>query len=208
MKIAFIADGRSEHTIRWVKYFCQEEVLLISPYKCNIIPNVNLIVLPGYFRLSNQNIITQSSERKKIIIFSKIFLIFLKIPLIGYLWSLIKLIDLRKQIKITQIHLNSFKPDIIHALRIQNEGYIAAFASKKPFIISSWGSDFISFAAKSFIHKNLTKKTMRKTAHFMSDCKRDQTLAIKYGLPKKASKHIEKDKVTMDILKKYGIKID
>ena len=27
-------------------------------------------------------------------------------------------------------------------------------------------------------------------------------------LNKKASKHIEKDKVTMDILKKYGIKID
>lgn len=191
MKLAFIADGRSEHTRRWIQYFLVDfEVLLISPYECNPIQGVTIVTLPGRFRLTSQLVDDKTVKRKQISFLSKLFMIAVGSPLANRFWGLLKLTDIFKQIKITRVTLRNFEPDVVHALRVQTEGYLAAFSWSDNFVISSWGSDFIHTAANSLVHRVLTKITMKKTTYFMSDCQRDQRLAEKLGLPKHASKYI------------------
>ncbi len=191
MKIAFIADGRSDHAIRWIQYFTTDcEVLLISPYECNPIQGVTIVTLPGRFRLTDQLTTTKSMDRKRIPIISKLFSLAVQSRLANQLWSLLKLTDLFNQVGITRVVLRDFQPDVVHAMRVQNEGYIAAFSDADNFIVSSWGSDFIDTAANSLAHRILTKITMKKTAYFMSDCRRDQRLAVHFGLSNHALKYI------------------
>jgi hypothetical protein len=191
MKLAFIADGRSEHTRRWIQYFVVDcEVLLISPYECNPIHGVTIVTLPGRFRLTSQLIDDKTVKRTQISALSKLFMLAVGSAVANRLWGLLKLTDLFRQIKITKDTLRNFEPDVVHALRIQTEGYLAAFSRFDNFVISSWGSDFIHTAANSLVHRVLTKMTMKKTMYFMSDCQRDQKLAGKLGLPNHARRFV------------------
>lgn len=191
MKIAFIADGRSDHARRWISYFASRcEVLLISPFVCDPLPSVSIVTLSGNFRLSHQLLATGTQSRKRSTFIDWIINRALRNNFSNKLWGLLKLTDLFPQVRETRALLKKFRPDIIHALRIQNEGYLAAFSRPGDYFVSSWGSDFIDTAKNSFIHRQLTKFTLKHAKQFMSDCERDILLAAKYGLPESVPRHL------------------
>jgi glycosyltransferase involved in cell wall biosynthesis len=187
MKIAFIADGRSEHTRRWIPYFLHDHVvILLSTYECQPIEGVDIVTLPGRFRLTNQLISEPDDAGKMAPIINRFFLWALRNPIANQLWGILKLFDLFLQVKVTRATLKDFNPDILHAFRIQTEGYLAAFSGKKNFLVSCWGSDFTYTARTNWLHSILTKITMRRVNYFMADCSRDLKLAEEFGLAKKA----------------------
>lgn len=191
MKIAFIADGRSDHARRWIGYFVSKcEILLISPFECAPMPGVAIVTLPGRFRLSDQLLTGGVQVRKRSTFITWLITRTLRNNIANQLWALLKLIDLFQQVRVTRNALLNFRPDVIHALRIQNEGYLAAFSCAGDYFVSSWGSDFIDTATNSFIHRQLTKFTLKHATQFMADCERDVFLATKFNLPQGVPRYV------------------
>jgi glycosyltransferase involved in cell wall biosynthesis len=190
MKIAFIADGRSDHSRRWISYFASNcEVLLLSPFQCKPLAGVKIVTLPGRFRLGGELSTKSSGEAGQRVFFARLVSRMVRSNLANRVWTLLKLTDLFAQVGAVRAALRAFQPDVLHALRVQNEGYLAAFSGTPDFILSSWGSDFIDTAANSLVHRALTRIALRKTRHFMADCERDLNLADKFGLPPGARKY-------------------
>lgn len=191
MKIAFIADGRSDHARRWISYFAPIcEVLLITPFVCAPLPGVSILTLSGRFRLSDQLLTGSTQSRKRSKFITWIINRTLRNNFSNKLWGILKLTDLMAQVRETRASLKKFRPDIVHALRVQNEGYLAAFSRTGDYFVSSWGSDFIDTAKNSFIHRQLTKYTLKHAKQFMADCERDIFLATKFSLPKSVPRHV------------------
>lgn len=185
MRIAFIADGRSSHTINWLNYFVGkgDTILLLTTFSSPKIIGVRTHILSGMHRLDSLslNTINLNSNRKRSFLAS-----FASYPkrfnAINYIWQQIRVLDAFCQSKEAHAVLKEFKPDVVHCLRIQNEGYIGDWTKYHPLIMSSWGSDF-TFTARRFpVHRILTRLAMRKPEVFFSDCFRDIHLAQEYGL--------------------------
>lgn len=191
MKIAFIADGRSDHARRWISYFASKcEILLISPFECTPLPGVAIVTLPGRFRLSDQLLTGSTQIRKRSTFITWLLNRTLRNNIANQLWALLKLTDLFQQVRATRTALRHFRPDVIHALRVQNEGYLAAFSCPGNYFVSSWGSDFIDTATNSIIHRQFTKLTLKHSKQFMADCKRDVFLATKFNLPQDVPRYV------------------
>ncbi|MGP8217141.1 MAG: glycosyltransferase [Bacteroidia bacterium] len=62
----------------------------------------------------------------------------------------------------------SFKPDILHAHYASSYGLIGALSGFHPFIISVWGTDIFDFPHKSFLHRFLLKRNLRKADRILS----------------------------------------
>ena len=182
-KIIFIADGRSDHTRRWVRFFAHNSnTTLISTYDCDSLPGIKTIVLPGKFRMSKQLMSDETNQLNQRTLTSRLLAALIRVEWAAKLWGLLKLLDLFKQSIRVKFLIRQINPDVLHALRIPNEGYLAAFSGHKNFIVSSWGSDFIDTAKNSIINRILTKITLKRTGYFFSDCHRDIDLAMKHGL--------------------------
>lgn len=76
------------------------------------------------------------------------------------------------------------KPDVIHGLRLQNEGMIALAACPNdiPLAVSTWGSDLIYTAPSSYLTGRATRRVLERTDLLFSDCQRDVDLAFRWGL--------------------------
>lgn len=183
MKLAFIADGRSDHSRRWIQYFVERhEVLLISPFACDPLPGARIVTLPGRFRLGAQLASKQPKPAGRPSLSGRLISGAVRSGLANRVWALLKLTDLFQQVRATRAALRAFGPDVVHALRTQNEGYLAAFSGAPRFIVSSWGSDFVDTAANSVMHRLLTRRALRRASYFMADCERDLRLADCFGL--------------------------
>jgi glycosyltransferase involved in cell wall biosynthesis len=187
MRIAFIADGRSSHTINWLKYFVEKGdiILLLTTFSSPKILGVRTHILSGMHRLDSLSLnnTNLNSNRKRSVLAS-----FTSYPkrfkAVNYIWQQIRVLNTIRQSKEAQAVLKEFQPDVVHCLRIQNESYIGVWTKYHPLIMSSWGSDF-TFTAKRFpVHRILTRLTMRKPEAFFADCLRDIHLAQEYGLSK------------------------
>lgn len=88
-----------------------------------------------------------------------------------------------------------FQPDIIHVLEFQNGGYAflrARSLSKSirvPLLLTPYGSDIYWFQ-KYPQHLEKIKKLLGYAAGICSECKRDETLATKYGFSGKFAPRI------------------
>lgn len=186
MRLAFIADSRSSHTQNWLRYFVGigDEVLLMSTFPGPEIPGVKSRFLPGLFRIRNTliNGTHVSSSKLKSGILRFVFLSDYS-KVIFSVWQQARALDLLLQVRQAQKVLKEFHPDLVHALRIQNEGYVGGWAKYHPLIMSSWGSDFVYVAKKYPVHSILTRLVTRKPDAFIADCLRDVRLAHAYGLP-------------------------
>jgi glycosyltransferase involved in cell wall biosynthesis len=185
MRIALIADARSEHTRRWVAFLSQkDDVMLLSTHPFSgEMPGVKIVRLPKIF--SAGNAITRStvtSKGQKGILARFISHSLLKAPRIWHLWQRVNVIDVLLQGKVARKAVQSFQPNVIHAMRIQNEGYVGALTRWHPFIISAMGHDFVYTAKRSAMHRHLTRKTLPRCDGFMADCQRDLRLASEFGL--------------------------
>jgi glycosyltransferase involved in cell wall biosynthesis len=125
VKICYLADGKSVHTQKWVRFFANRrcEVHLISFQNADI-PNV--IFHP--IKLSFPVRISPAAPS-----YTKI----------GYLFYLDKIKRL----------IHRIAPDIVHAHWATSYGLIGAYASYHPFILSTWGSDVLDFPHRSLVHR-------------------------------------------------------
>ncbi len=187
MRLAFIADGRAEHTRRWLSYFsqCGDEVLLLSTYPCDLdLPNLTTRTLPGVFRPGNTFV--KSSKLTRVGWRDWVADALARSGLdrlIRPLWYHLTVLDVPLQALVARRIVRRYKPDVLHVMRIQNEGYVAALAGYQPWILSAWGQDIVFFARHYRFHRYLTKATLRAPSAYTADCQRDICLARELGLP-------------------------
>jgi len=80
----------------------------------------------------------------------------LKLPVIfGYLFGFKKIRPL----------IDAFKPDILHAHYATGYGLLARLVNFKPYILSVWGSDVLSFPNKSPLHKFILCKNIQSPGY-------------------------------------------
>ena len=133
MKICYLADAKSIHTQRWVKYFADNghEVHLISSgaFEGNDLGNVI------FHQLKRVN------PQKRIV----------SVPINLFF----DLIQVRKFLK-------EICPDILHAHYVADYGIIGALTGFHPFVITAWGSDILIEPNKSKIIKVIVKFTLKQ----------------------------------------------
>jgi glycosyltransferase involved in cell wall biosynthesis len=77
---------------------------------------------------------------------------------------------------------NKINPDIIHALRIQPEGYLGKYANKNSkLFLSTWGQDLILYK-NNLVFNFLNKKTLKYVNTLFVDTLRDKYIADLYGM--------------------------
>jgi glycosyltransferase involved in cell wall biosynthesis len=64
--------------------------------------------------------------------------------------------------------ITAYRPDIVHAHYATSYGLLARLSRFKPYMISAWGSDVMSFPNKSFIHKGILRKNLEGAAMVMA----------------------------------------
>jgi|SRR5690606_31530913 len=158
IKILFLADSNSPHTLRWVKSISDlnYEVGIFSIHRINKDlykdhPQIKL------FSLDVSREIQSKSE--------------LNVTKLVYLLSVKKI---KKVIK-------EFQPDILHAHYASSYGLLGALSGFHPFIVSLWGGDIFSFPGKSIIHKSILKFVLEKADKILSTSKIMQAEAKKYS---------------------------
>ncbi|EQB62804.1 MAG: Glycosyl transferase group 1 [candidate division Zixibacteria bacterium RBG-1] len=65
--------------------------------------------------------------------------------------------------------VEKLNPDLISAHFIPNYGWIGARLKRKPLVVTSWGSDILVSARKSFLHKKRTEFVLRRADLVTSD---------------------------------------
>src|ERR1035441_9434425 len=146
-------------------------------------PGVKTVNLPKLFSAGNaitRSTVTGAGQKGLLARFISYCL--LNAPQVWHLWQRFNVLDVLAQGKAAKKAVQSFRPDLVHAMRIQNEGYVGALTRRHPFIISAMGNDFVYTAKHSAIHRHLTRKTVPRCDGFMADCQRDLKLAAEFGL--------------------------
>lgn len=82
--------------------------------------------------------------------------------------------------------ISRFNPDFIHALELQNAGYLLLRAARKAgpsrskIIVTNWGSDIYWFG-RFRKHRKRISELLRVADYYSAECKRDIDLALKFG---------------------------
>ena len=100
------------------------------------------------------------------------------------LWIADKFVDNWFRASLVKRAIKTFKPDFVHAMELQNAGYIAAKAmaskSNSKLIATNWGSDIFWF--QQFPKHRQKLEQLLKTADYYScECNRDVALAKSLG---------------------------
>lgn len=158
----------SIHSARWLSQFTDQEIdfLLVpsSPHRK---------VHPKLVGLLSGN--TKASFR--LVPLTK----FLGLPL----WILDKFLGNALRATIVRSALGSFKPDFVHALELQNAGYIALAAlkdkkSSAKLISTNWGSDIFWFQ-RFPKHRAKLGSLLALSDFYSAECERDVQLARELG---------------------------
>ncbi len=73
-----------------------------------------------------------------------------------------------KKIAAIRVHLNSFKPDILHSHFLSYGGIIGTLTGFHPHLISLWGCDVINVPQESFLKKMISKVALRGADGWLS----------------------------------------
>jgi glycosyltransferase involved in cell wall biosynthesis len=178
MKLAFLADARSPIAINWVRWLVEHghEVHWISSRQAGPpLPGLaSFRVLPIFPELPSGVRISRKNR-----------LLHPAATILRHWWM-----PLRVNARAVELNriLKDLHPDLLHAMRIPQEGMVAAQATlqvghpKQPLLVSVWGDDFTYHACSSPMMTELTKTTMRRTDALHSDCRRDIKLGLEWGL--------------------------
>jgi glycosyltransferase involved in cell wall biosynthesis len=99
--------------------------------------------------------------------------------------------------------ITSFQPDIVHAHYATSYGLLGSFSGFHPFVLSVWGSDVYDFPRKSFLHRFLLKRNLKKA---------DAILSTSYSMAEEIAKYtstkidITPFGVDMDVFKPQKVK--
>jgi len=179
MKLAFLADARSPIAVNWVRWFVDHhhEVHWISSRPADpplpglasfrvlsIFPE-----LPGGIKVAGGNRILHPAANA---------LRHWLMPLRMDAWA-----------KELGRMMEDIRPDLLHAMRIPQEGMVAARMRKLgragrsiPLLVSVWGDDFTYHARSSPMMAGLTRETIAQLDGLHSDCYRDIKMAFQWGL--------------------------
>ena len=102
------------------------------------------------------------------------------------LWGLDLILDDHVRGRLLRREIRRFAPDYVHALELNNGGYVASRAyagvedSMPPLIATNWGSDIYWFQ-RSPKHARRIGDLMRRARYYSAECNRDIDLAITHG---------------------------
>jgi glycosyltransferase involved in cell wall biosynthesis len=190
VKVLYVADGQSPHSVNWIRLLVDQgvEAHLVTSYPVDegSLPVQSLHYLPWDFsatvRKGEKGSGFGAKEGKKS-------------PLTrlrgGKAWqvlvnlrsALAPIVVKRQSRKLREI-IQRVKPDMVHAMRLPYEGYMAAIAMKGipvPLLISTWGNDFSLYAEKGGHLAKFTREAMARTDGLHPDCEKDLRLANNYG---------------------------
>jgi glycosyltransferase involved in cell wall biosynthesis len=189
MRLAFIADGRSSHTIRWLHYFAKQghQVHLLTTYPCckDDFPGITLhnvhlwLHTPDTSKVKGPLGNTKSSNLRQ-----KVARLLRSLGLDEFIrpvWERLIVFEIWRLASAVCDILSSLRPDLVHALRLPIEGYVAALANCHPLILSSWGCDFTYWRPMNRLYRNLTDRALRIADGFIADCERDLRFAMHCG---------------------------
>lgn len=131
MKICFLADARSGHVYRWIKYFAKSY-------------EIDLVTLSYTVE---EEVFVPEQEYKDLGV--RVHKISKKFPEL-----LFAPLTIRRLIK-------RIKPDIVHAHYATQYGFCAAFSNFHPYIMTIWGSDVLLEPKNNFLLKCLVKKALK-----------------------------------------------
>lgn len=135
MRICYVADGASIHTVRWVNYFAAKghEVHLIS----------------SRFGHGPMGYDDQIKMHPLIRLFPHIW------KVSGYFSGLFWLMQIRNLVR-------RIRPDVLDAHFITITGYLGTVSGFHPLILTAWGSDVLVTPRRSLFHRFLTKAALRR----------------------------------------------
>jgi len=182
MRILFVADGRSQIALNWIRYFVERdhEVHLASVYPGR--PDLALAsyhYIPVAFSGAVEQGSSDAGRSGKIL--KK-----LATPRVRT-WLRHHFIprSFPAAASTLQSLISDLQPDLIHAMRIPYEGMLASLAMPtSPLLVSVWGNDFTLHAPATRQLKKLTRKTMERANALHTDCVRDLRLAREWGFSK------------------------
>ena len=166
-RILVICMFDSIHSARWLSQFQDQDIEFLlfpsSPHR-RIHKNLKSLVAGN------------SAASYKLFPLSRVF----GLPL----WIADKLVDSWFRSSLVKRAIKTFKPDFVHAMELQNAGYIAAKAmtskSNSKLIATNWGSDIFWF--QQFPKHRQKLAQLLKTADYYScECNRDVALAKSLG---------------------------
>ncbi len=77
----------------------------------------------------------------------------------------------------------TFRPDVVSAHFVPNYGLIAALVSRRPWVLSTWGSDVMTDPAKSAFHKRRVEFVLARAAWVTSDAEVMSERIRAFGVP-------------------------
>jgi glycosyltransferase involved in cell wall biosynthesis len=102
------------------------------------------------------------------------------------LWGMDLILDDHVRGWLLRREIRRFQPDYVHALELNNGGYVASRAyagveaSMPPLIATNWGSDIFWFQ-RTPKHAKRIGDLMRRARYYSAECNRDIDLAITHG---------------------------
>ena len=159
----------SIHSARWLDQFSEQEIdFLLFP------SSPNRRIHPQLKALLERN----TTANYKIVYLGKWF----GLPL----WILDKFTNNFFQGALLRLLINKYSPSIVHALELQNAGYVSlrALSKSKPqglrFIATNWGSDIFWFQ-RFPKHRAKLQALLKLADAYSAECHRDVALARELG---------------------------
>ena len=144
MRICFIADARSVHTQRWVRWFAREhDVALIATAPDGELADLCVETLPA---------------------------------------SAAPGMRLARSIRAVRRRLRAFDPDVVHAHFINEAGWLAAAAGRRPFVITAWGSDVYRAPQESRLARYLNPRAVRSADYVTCDSRDQARMLAGWGV--------------------------
>lgn len=185
MRILFICDLNSVHSQKWIGYFIEKkhDVFIYStkPFQDNFLGA----------KVYSEGLPAKQADASANDWLSKIYkfhFAWFAVPIAERIFLLSKFLKIRTSVfrhrdAVAGI-LSSVNPDLIHCLRIPNEGFVGMLLqSSAPLVVSTWGNDLTYWARKT-LFRNLTESTLNKASCLFTDCERDVRLSRTYGYSK------------------------
>ena len=183
MRIVLVADGRSPITRRWVRVLADlgHQTTLVTTFPCAPVEGVEAdVCLPvayaqyaGSAAGAGNAPTSRSGARKLVSAFRPL--------LLGARYRLGPL-TLKTYGPRLRWLVERIQPDLVHALRIPYEGFLASYTPPGiPLIVSIWGNDLTLHANGSSAMAKLTQRALARADGLMTDAARDVRLARAWG---------------------------
>ena len=189
MQICYIADARSPIAKSWISHFvaCKHEITVISSYRCkpDEVPGARVIEFPivGNSLFANSTHASSATGRLSLLrrLASELHSGTISRHAHAFrAW----MAPTRIQHKKTRLAglIRDLQPDLVHAMRLPYEGFLAAEAvGAVPLLISIWGNDFTLFADRHPALGRLADSALLRADGLHCDCNRDLKLARARG---------------------------